>query len=378
MVEESSRIRYNQYREYRMKFFLNPRDRAELHQLFQTNERNYAVTDLLSTYFHSCARSLTKKEIFQEMEKRGGDEETAFFFCLMRLMNVDPGEYGLFDSIRKGIHRLDPSRYEKNPFLQHIRFPESWKGNARFFNDSYLPYEGFPYADIEVDPDDAYREICSVGFFTRRYAFPSLIQNGVTWMSLIPNEIETMRSPIASAKGNVLVYGLGIGYYAYMIHLKEEVRTVTIVEKDRRIIDLFDKHLYRQFPYPEKIRVIRADALQYEKESNDRYDMAFVDLYHDEKDGIPLYRKFKKAERRADRYEYWLEKSLIEGVRRALITLLNEQYFRLNVDYVHAENDNDDLINALYRYFSGTVFRSYREIKEMLSEESVLKAIRNL
>lgn len=125
-----------------MKFFLNPRDRAELHQLFQTNKRNYAVTDLLSMYFHSCARSLTKKEIFQEMEKRGADEETAFFFCLMRLMNVDPGEYRRFDSIRKGIHRLDPSRYEKNPFLQHIRFPESWKGNARFSTIRIFPMRG--------------------------------------------------------------------------------------------------------------------------------------------------------------------------------------------------------------------------------------------
>ena len=60
-------------------------------------------------------------------------------------------------------------------------------------------------------------------------------------MLITPNEIETMKKSISEATGNVLTYGLGLGYYAYMVSMKENVESVTIVEKDKEIIDLFKK-----------------------------------------------------------------------------------------------------------------------------------------
>lgn len=361
-----------------MKFQLNQRDQEKIEKLFQTNEQNYRITDLLSEYYHNYARSISPKDVLQTMKKKHIDEETAFFFCLLNLMGVRKNENKRISGFRKGIHRLDVLKYKDNPFLQNIRFSESISGNTRFLKDSYLPYEGFPYADIDVDPDDYYRETCSVGFFDKEFFFPSLIQNEITWMSVIPNEIETMKAPISSAKGRVLVYGLGIGYYAYMIHLKEEVRLITVIEKDKNIIDLFYKNLFPQFPRQDKIRIIHTDALEYEKKSEEFYDMAFVDLYHDETDGIPLYLKLKKSEKRAFHYEYWLEKSLIEVIRRDIITLLYEQYHRLEVDYDDAENDNDALINALHRHYEKKIFLSYAEIKEMLSENAILKLLKEI
>ena len=43
-------------------------------------------------------------------------------------------------------------------------------------------------------------------------------------MSLNPYEIRTMENAIITARGKVLTLGLGLGYYAYMVHLKEEVK----------------------------------------------------------------------------------------------------------------------------------------------------------
>ena len=51
-------------------------------------------------------------------------------------------------------------------------------------------------------------------------------------MSIIPNEIETMKEAIETVKGNVLVYGLGLGYFPYMISLKNDVNKITIIEKE--------------------------------------------------------------------------------------------------------------------------------------------------
>ena len=83
---------------------------------------------------------------------------------------------------------------------------------------------------------DINEEVTSLGYFEHDYSYISLTQNKVIWMSLSPYEIETMKEDILNAKGNVLTYGLGIGYFAYMCSLKDEVETVTIVEKDKNII----------------------------------------------------------------------------------------------------------------------------------------------
>ena len=60
--------------------------------------------------------------------------------------------------------------------------------------------------------------------------FPALLENDRIWMTITPNEIETMKEPVDGAFGNVLTYGLGLGYYAYMVSEKENVETVTIVD----------------------------------------------------------------------------------------------------------------------------------------------------
>ena len=55
-------------------------------------------------------------------------------------------------------------------------------------------------------------------------------------MSLNPNEIETMKPFINKGHGNVLVLGLGMGYVPFMMALKDDVRHITIIEKDKNII----------------------------------------------------------------------------------------------------------------------------------------------
>lgn len=40
------------------------------------------------------------------------------------------------------------------------------------------------------------------------------MEDGQEWMAIKPNEIETMRQPIARAAGQVVAFGLGMGYYA--------------------------------------------------------------------------------------------------------------------------------------------------------------------
>ena len=118
-----------------------------------------------------------------------------------------------------------------------------------------------------------------------------------------------MKKSISEATGNVLTYGLGLGYYAYMVSMKDNVESVTIVEKDKGIIDLFTRYILPQFKNKSKIKIINDDAFNYFKKDI-YYDYVFVDIWHDPSDGIDLYLKFKNLEKDNIKYSYWIEDTL--------------------------------------------------------------------
>ena len=125
------------------------------------------------------------------------------------------------------------------------------------------------------------------------------MEDGQEWMAIKPNEIETMRQPIARAAGQVVAFGLGMGYYAFMVSEKPEVKTLTIVERDENVIALFREHILPQFPKKEKIDIVWQDAFEFATNcmSDGYYDHAFVDLWHDVSDGYPLYKQMKALEK---------------------------------------------------------------------------------
>ena len=134
-------------------------------------------------------------------------------------------------------------------------------------------------------------------------------------MTITPNEIETMKEPIERAFGSVLTYGLGLGYYAFMTSEKDNVETVTIVESNRDVIDLFINHILPQFKHKDKIKIIESDAFDFAKNKTriGQYDMVFTDLWHDVSDGMDLYIKMKQYEDKLPNaiHLYWIEKSIL-------------------------------------------------------------------
>ena len=119
---------------------------------------------------------------------------------------------------------------------------------------------------------------------------------------------------MAKAKGKVLTYGLGLGYFPFMTSRKEEVTSVTVVERSSEVIELFKEHILPQFPNKDKIRVICADAFDYAKAQMpaEDYDFVFADIWHDVGDGRELYLKMKELEHLSPgtEYAYWLEDTI--------------------------------------------------------------------
>lgn len=280
---------------------------------------NNRVFTLVASYLNNYPDLVTSKTILEITNGNKENEERAFASFLANVFSENENEIRVLEReyLLPSVKRLSPEEYLKNPFLQNIKIPKTAKGGWTLGYQSYKPYEGFIYRDIEVKPN--YTEIPQIGFFDTEFSFPTVFENGIEWMAIKPNEIETMGAPIEKARGRVLVYGLGIGYFAYMVSEKAEVDCITVVERDQNVIDLFCEHILPQFPNKSKIQIVKSDAFEYAKNKMKRgaFDYVFTDLWHDVSDGVDLYVKMKKFEGECpnSHFEYWIEGSLISSIR---------------------------------------------------------------
>lgn len=204
------------------------------------------------------------------------------------------------------------SDYHDDPYYKNIKAMHAVCGCWELCNKSYAPYEAFVYDDMELRKNG--RILPRIGYFSERFDFPCVCEGGREWMTVTPNEINTMKHPISTAHGNALTFGLGLGYYTYMIAQKEEVTNVTAVERDGNVIKLFSDVILPQIPNREKIRIVCADAFEFADANlaGGRYDHVFTDIWHDVSDGLELYKQMKRRERLCPNaeYEYWIEKTL--------------------------------------------------------------------
>lgn len=205
---------------------------------------------------------------------------------------------------------LDAAEFRSDPYIKNIRIPTAKDGNYTLTTATYEPGELLEYdmPDLTMDPIEH-----KVGYFRDPVEFPGIYEGVIPWMSVCPSEINSMRRHIAKAHGRVLVLGLGLGYYPYMISRKPEVESIDIVELQPEIINLFQKHILPQFEHRDKIRIIEADAFSYVGGlSGDEYDFCFADIWQNEIDGAWAYRKLRDSEEQLEKIEfaYWIEDAI--------------------------------------------------------------------
>ena len=129
---------------------------------------------------------------------------------------------------------------------------------------------------------------------------------------------------IDEATGDVLVCGLGLGYYPFMVSLKKDVKSITVIEKDPNIIKIFKENLFKFFPNKDKIHIVQDDAIKYLKETRNNFTYCFIDLWHNPEDGLPLYLRLKPLEKKNTKYAYWLETGIKAMYRRCALIVIEE------------------------------------------------------
>ena len=323
------------------------------------NLTNKKEMELLKAKFHKDSRSILL-DIYQE-------------YWELDLENEED-EYIFSRYIAPSIDVVNKDKYLNNPYYKTIKIKDVKEGDYSLVNDSYKAYELFPLNDLSFDLD-SFVEKNSFSFFESDFSFPAVNYKGVTWMSITPNEIETMQLAINEAKGNVIAYGLGLGYFPFMVSNKSDVTSVTIIEKDRNIISIFKKYLLNQFPNKDKIQIIESDAFEYMK-LNKKYDYHFIDLWHDPFDGVELYLKAKKFEKKNEHYFYWLESGCIALLRRCFLSLIEEQLANAGEEcYQKSKNFTDKIINKYYKNTKNLIITSEEQLRDLLSDKSLIELI---
>lgn len=106
------------------------------------------------------------------------------------------------------------------------------------------------------------------------YPIVKLTENGNTWMSDNPFEVESSMGAVENARGDVLIGGLGIGLLPTL--MKDKVVSIDIIELSQEVIDL----VFYQVA-TEKMNIIRGDICHYLTSTEKKYDFICVDIWPD-------------------------------------------------------------------------------------------------
>lgn len=226
----------------------------------------------------------------------------------------------LLERAGRHIRRYPPEAVTGNPYFQRIHPSHASSGPFRLGEADYLPFE-FWQAYHFYDPSDPFG-YGDAGFFDGPVRFPALFEKKRVWMSIVMSEIASMEEGIRAAKGRVVTYGLGLGYYAYMAAEKPDVDHVTVVEIDPHVVRLFKEHILPQFSHPEKIDIVQADAFQYIRDQRDGdYDYGYADFWAGTDDGFLLYLDFLPLTARFQktRFGFWIETCFFDYYLRPMV-----------------------------------------------------------
>ncbi|MGM9873647.1 MAG: hypothetical protein ACI31G_01835 [Bacilli bacterium] len=360
-----------------MKIKLTPEDKNKLEELIDIKEINMSMSFLMNDIFSSYSTiEINKGNIEQEK-----DEIIEKIVSEYEIDYTNEENRNCLDLyLKNNLHRLNKEDYLTNPYYQNIKITPFKKGNLKLEYLSYEPYELFPLNDLYVD--EKYHELTPYGYFVEQFKFISLIENEKIWMLITPNEIETMKPHISKMKGNVILFGLGLGYIAYMLSEKEDIKHITIIENNKNIIEIFNSQIMPQIKHKEKIKIIYKDAFVYLKEEfNNNADYCFFDLWHNPNDALPLYLKIIKYEKKYpnSKFLYWIEDSIIALIRRCYISLFYETINNFEEsNYLKSKDICDEVINKLYFYHKNDEINSFEEISSLLKTDKIKETIRKI
>lgn len=262
---------------------------------------------------------------------------------------------------------LNPDTLYENPYYKNIDLKQVNNGDFKYVVETMQPNYLMNISWIKPDTKRELNDYMIYGYYNRKMKIPMLKQGEDIWMSPTLAEQNTINPCIDKAYGHVLTFGLGIGYFPYMCTLKDNVKSITIVELDVKVIDMFKKYILPQFNTDIEINIIQGDLFDYyEKSFLDKFDYIFVDVWKSNEDGVEILQKLFEKFIYDGNIDYWIEYSCYVTTR-----MLMALYFSKLVDggvselLMRFDADLSKILKKIHKYF--------REIDKTVDDVETLK-----
>lgn len=262
---------------------------------------------------------------------------------------------------------IDANEWNNNPYVKNINF--DCLKDSHFSYEKVLIEKGYLF-NVDAIMDDKDKELkdwLKLRALSKDIEALFLYQDNKEWMMAVPSESSTNDPYALKAKGNVVTFGLGIGYFTYMALLNKNVKSITVIEKSKEVIRLFNT-IKDQFINNEKIKIVNGDAFDYfNKDYLDNFDYIYVDIWRSSDDGRAIIEKLlEQYNPPLNTCDFWIEKSCLNVIRTLIylyydetinqktnkttkeyVSLMNK--VRIYFDSLNIEaNDVDTLKNLMY------------------------------
>jgi hypothetical protein len=219
-----------------------------------------------------------------------------------------------------------------------------------------------------------------IGYFETDIYLPVLKEGDKVWMSPSISEMESMKDGIKKGRGKCLTLGLGIGFLPYLWLLKDEVESVTVVEFNQDVIDLFEKYIKPQFGTHKKLEIIHGNAFNYYNEKFlNQFDYVYVDFWESTEDGLEFYTRLMEKKVNLPQVDYWIEDSILYDVKYIVVPYLYAVYGGKGViGFISSlDGDSKELAKKVNKYFKtrNDVITTEEELLSMVHSKEVLREI---
>lgn len=284
----------------------------------KTNNNSPLIRELTEKYYNEAVQ-------WQEIEQ------------VTSVCNVRIEELKSTSELFKNLILYKREMFLQNPYIKGINIPKIVGDNYILSKERILPsncIEKYGETTFNLNTFTFNHPF----YYCEKYLhFPAIYQkkDGLCWMSVEPFEINSFEKIVQEAHGNVLLFGLGLGYLPYMLSQKDDVNKITVIDIDDEIIRIFQENILYQFENKDKIEIVKASAMDYLKSCDlNAYDYINIDIWKSIHDMLPYYLQALSIARKYPfvQFSYWLESELKCELQRAIIRTAIQQPMNSDFD----------------------------------------------
>lgn len=271
---------------------------------------------------------------------------------------------------------LSAKQWQNTPYHRTIHLSDIKSDAFSYEMDQIDGHRLFNACAIQKDPKRELNDWMKLRAMDQDCDCIALFQNDEDWMLDSPSEALTNDPAAEMASGSVCTFGLGIGYYLFMAMHNPDVTSITVVERSREVIELFEKSILPQFDVRKPLKLICGDAFDFFNEAFlSSFDTVYVDIWQSSDDGLECMTRL--LEQYLPPYEstsFWIEDSCLETVWTIVYLYLESCY--TGVKPAIAEQ-YQPLLHKTELYFStlNETVDSIDRLKDLIYDNRILRTI---